>query len=78
MSSASFDALRFSRGLREIGVPEQQADRLAELMADAFSTFADEPEFKWIEKRVGRPPRVPGANLKSKHVLLYKGHLRHG
>ena len=41
MSSASFDTLRFSRGLREVGVPEQQADRQAELMADAFSTFAD-------------------------------------
>jgi hypothetical protein len=34
--------MRFSRGLREVGVPEQQADRQAELMADAFSTFADE------------------------------------
>ena len=42
MSSASFDTLRYSRGLREVGVPEQQADRQAELMADAFSTFADE------------------------------------
>lgn len=41
MSSASFDTLRFSRGLREVGVPEHQADRQAELMADAFSTFAD-------------------------------------
>ena len=42
MSSTGFDTLRFSRGLREVGVPEQQADRQAELMADAFSTFADE------------------------------------
>jgi len=42
MSSAGFDTLRFSRGLREVGVPEQQADRQAELMAEAFSTFADE------------------------------------
>lgn len=42
MSSASFDTLRYSRGLRDVGVPEQQADRQAELMADAFSTFADE------------------------------------
>jgi hypothetical protein len=41
MSSAGFDTLRFSRGLREVGVPEQQADRQAELMAEAFSTFAD-------------------------------------
>ncbi|KGE03808.1 hypothetical protein [Pseudohaliea rubra] len=41
MSTAVFDTLRFSRGLREVGVPEQQADRQAELMAEAFSAFAD-------------------------------------
>jgi uncharacterized coiled-coil protein SlyX len=41
MSSAGFDTLRFSRGLREAGVPEELADRQAELMAEAFSAFAD-------------------------------------
>jgi hypothetical protein len=41
MGSAGFDTLRFSRGLRDVGVPEQQADRQAELMAEALGTFAD-------------------------------------
>ncbi|HBO12219.1 MAG TPA: hypothetical protein DD491_05475 [Halieaceae bacterium] len=41
MGTAVFDTLRFARGLREAGVPEQQADRQAELMAEAFSAFAD-------------------------------------
>ena len=41
MGTTVFDTLRFARGLREVGVPEQQADRQAELMAEAFSAFAD-------------------------------------
>src|SRR6056297_636561 len=41
MSNAVFDTLRFARGLREVGVPEPQAERQAELMAEAFSAFAD-------------------------------------
>ena len=41
MGNAVFDTLRFARGLREVGVPEPQAERQAELMAEAFSAFAD-------------------------------------
>ena len=36
MSSLAFDSLRFARRLKEAGVPEKQAEALAELMAETF------------------------------------------
>jgi hypothetical protein len=41
MASLAFDTLRYARRLREAGVPEQQADVQAELMAEAFGFYAD-------------------------------------
>ncbi|SRR6056297_3376871 len=64
MSSAVFDTLRFSRGLREVGVPEQQADRQAELMAEAFSALAD----KLVTKDYFS--EVLGARLNEQTALL--------
>lgn len=64
MRSVIFDTLRFSRGLREVGVPEQQADRQAELMAEAFSAFAD----KLVTKDYFS--EVLGARLNEQTALL--------
>ena len=41
MTSMAFDTLRYTRRLREAGVPEPQADVQAELMAEAFGFYAD-------------------------------------
>lgn len=41
MATLAFDSLRYARRLREVGVPEQQADVQAELMAEAFGFYAD-------------------------------------
>lgn len=41
MSATAIDTLRFSRRLREVGVPEQQAEVQAELMAEAFGFYRD-------------------------------------
>jgi len=41
MATMAFDTLRYARRLREAGVPEQQADAQAELMAEAFGFYAD-------------------------------------
>ncbi|MDA8962448.1 hypothetical protein N9H37_03740 [Congregibacter sp.] len=37
----AFDTLRYARRLKEVGVPEPQADVQAELMAEAFGFYAD-------------------------------------
>ena len=36
MSAIAFDTLKFARRLKEVGVPEAQAEAQAELMAEAF------------------------------------------
>ena len=36
MAAIAFDTLNFARRLKEAGVPEQQAETQAELMAEAF------------------------------------------
>lgn len=46
MPATAFDSLRYARRLRDAGgpafrVPEPQADAQAELMAEAFSVFAE-------------------------------------
>ena len=41
MTSMAFDTLRYTRRLREAGVPEPQADVQAELMAEAFGFYTD-------------------------------------
>ena len=41
MATMAFDSLRYARRLREVGVPEPQAEVQAELMAEAFGFYAD-------------------------------------
>ncbi|MAC34775.1 MAG: hypothetical protein CME38_14405 [Haliea sp.] len=41
MATLAFDSLRYARRLRDVGVPEPQADVQAELMAEAFGFYAD-------------------------------------
>ena len=41
MSSLAFDSLRFARRLKEAGVPEDQAETQAELMAETFGFYID-------------------------------------
>ncbi len=41
MSSLAFDSLRFARRLKEAGVPEQQAEAQAELMAETFGFYVE-------------------------------------
>jgi len=36
MAAVAFDTLKFARRLKEVGVPEAQAEAQAELMAEAF------------------------------------------
>ena len=36
MAAIAFDTLKFARRLKEVGVPEAQAEAQAELMAEAF------------------------------------------
>jgi hypothetical protein len=36
VSAIAFDTLKFARRLKDVGVPEQQAEAQAELMAEAF------------------------------------------
>ena len=36
MAAIAFDTLKFARRLKEVGVPDQQAEAQAELMAEAF------------------------------------------
>jgi uncharacterized protein (DUF3084 family) len=41
MATMAFDSLRYARRLREVGMPEPQADAQAELMAEAFGFYAE-------------------------------------
>jgi hypothetical protein len=41
MATMAFDSLRYARRLREVGVPEPQAEAQAELMAEAFGFYAE-------------------------------------
>jgi hypothetical protein len=41
MTTMAFDSLRYARRLREVGVPEPQAEVQAELMAEAFGFYAE-------------------------------------
>jgi hypothetical protein len=41
MASMAFDTLRYARRLKEVGVPEPQADVQAALMAEAFACCAE-------------------------------------
>jgi len=41
MATMAFDSLRYARRLREVGVPEPQAEVQAELMAEAFGFHAE-------------------------------------
>ena len=41
MSSLAFDSLKFARRLKEAGVPEQQAEAQAEVMAETFGFYVD-------------------------------------
>jgi hypothetical protein len=39
--AVQFDSLKYARRLRDVGVPEPQADTQAELMAEAFGFYVD-------------------------------------
>ncbi len=41
MPAVQFDSLKYARRLRDVGVPEPQADTQAELMAEAFGFYVD-------------------------------------
>lgn len=41
MTAVQFDSLKYARRLRDVGVPEPQADTQAELMAEAFGFYID-------------------------------------
>lgn len=41
MTTLAFDSLRYARRLKDVGVPESQAEVQAELMAEAFGFYAD-------------------------------------
>lgn len=41
MATLAFDSLRYARRLQEVGMPEPQADVLAELMVEAFGFYAN-------------------------------------
>ena len=41
MTAVQFDSLKYARRLRNVGVPEPQADTQAELMAEAFGFYVD-------------------------------------
>lgn len=41
MGTLAFDSLQYARRLKTAGVPEQQAEVQAELMAEAFGFYAD-------------------------------------
>ena len=41
MATVQFDSLKYARRLRDVGVPEPQADTQAELMAEAFGFYVD-------------------------------------
>ncbi len=41
MATLAFDTLQYARRLKSAGVPEQQAEMQAELMAEAFGFYAD-------------------------------------
>ncbi len=41
MSALGFDSLKFARRLKEAGVPEQQAEAQAEVMAETFGFYID-------------------------------------
>ncbi len=41
MSALGFDSLKFARRLKEAGVPEQQAEAQAEVMAETFGFYVD-------------------------------------
>lgn len=41
MTAVQFDSLKYARRLRDVGVPEPQADTQAELMAEAFGFYVD-------------------------------------
>ena len=42
MSSLAFDSLRFARRLKDAGVPDNQAEAQAELMAETFGFYVDD------------------------------------
>ena len=41
MSALAFDSLKFARRLTEAGVPQQQAEAQAEVMAETFGFYVD-------------------------------------
>jgi hypothetical protein len=41
VTAVQFDSLKYARRLRDVGVPEPQADTQAELMAEAFGFYVD-------------------------------------
>lgn len=41
VATLAFDSLRYARRLKDVGVPEPQAEAQAELMAEAFGFYAD-------------------------------------
>lgn len=41
MAEIAFDTLRYARRLKEVGVPEPQAEVQAELMGEAFGYFVE-------------------------------------
>lgn len=41
MSALAFDSLKFARRLKEVGVPDKQAEAQAEIMADTFGFYVD-------------------------------------
>ena len=41
MSALAFDSLKFARRLKEVGVPDKQAEAQAEIMAETFGSYVD-------------------------------------
>ena len=41
ISALAFDSRKFARRLKEVGVPEQQAEAQAEVMAETFGFYVD-------------------------------------
>lgn len=41
MATLAFDSLRYARRLKEVGVPQEQAEVQAELMADTFGFYVE-------------------------------------
>lgn len=73
-STIPFDTLRFANGLKEVGVPDKQAERQAELMAETINNeFATKRDMKEIDLKIERvryEMRILGALITIGFVAL--------